>query len=114
VSRAGLGEKIVAALAYFTFLPAVLFLLVGPYRWSPLVRFHAFQSVLFHIAWAVLGIALGVVAFTLASGIAVLVLWPLYGFASLLIWSLLVLKALREELFQLPGVGPIALRRIRG
>src|SRR5260370_19450418 len=42
----GLSESIAGALAYFTFVPALLFLLVDPYKKDRFVRFHSFQCIL--------------------------------------------------------------------
>ena len=42
----GLTDNAAGAIAYFTFIPAVLFLVTEPYNKSSYVRFHAWQSIL--------------------------------------------------------------------
>ncbi len=53
----GLSDSAAGAIAYMTFIPAVIFLVMEPYSRRPFVRFHAFQcifltaaSVLLHFA----------------------------------------------------------------
>ena len=44
-----LTENLAGALAYLTFIPAVVFLVVEPYKKNRFVRFHSVQCLLF---WA--------------------------------------------------------------
>ena len=53
-----LSENLAGALAYFTILPAILFLFVEPYRKNIFVRFHALQCFLYTAAIVLLGVAL--------------------------------------------------------
>lgn len=100
-------ERIPGALAYLTFIPALVFLFIEPYQKRKFVRFHAFQSLMF---WA------GVLAFTLlgllASMFGWLFLWLLSGtlisLALFFTWLLLSIKALQGEWFELPFLGPFA------
>ena len=100
-------ERIPGALAYLTFVPALVFLFVEPYQKRKFVRFHAFQSLMF---WA------GVLAFVLlgllASMFGWLFLWLLSGtlisIALFFTWLLLSIKALQGEWFELPFLGPFA------
>jgi uncharacterized membrane protein len=41
--ESGLADNVAGALAYLTFIPAVLFLVLEPYNKKPFVRFNAFQ-----------------------------------------------------------------------
>ena len=100
-------ERIPGALAYLTFIPALVFLFIEPYQKRKFVRFHAFQSLMF---WA------GVLAFVLlgllASMFGWLFLWLLSGtlisIALFFTWLLLSIKALQGEWFELPFLGPFA------
>src|SRR5579872_5032767 len=38
-------DNLIAALAYVTFIPAILFVLIEPFKRNRFVRFHAFQSI---------------------------------------------------------------------
>ena len=60
-----LSEPIAGALAYFTFIPAIIFLLLEPYKHNRFVRFHSFQCLLLWGAEILLGIALKLVGLLL-------------------------------------------------
>lgn len=98
------NDRWIAAAAYLTFIPAVIFLFIKPYAKRRFVRFHSLQSVFFWIAVVVL-LGLGV----LASTFGFLLLWLFTGtlvfLAMLLTWLVLAIKALQGEWFRLPGVG---------
>jgi len=106
-----LPDRWAATLAYVTFVPAVLLLVIEPYRSRPLVRFHAWQSILFHLICAAAGVVVTVAAARMLGGFAFLLAWPLFAFAAFLTWCVLVLKAFREEVFQLPFIGDLAQKQ---
>ena len=54
----GLTDNVAGALAYVTFIPAIIFLVMEPYNKNRFVRFHSFQSLFFTLACFVLGIVL--------------------------------------------------------
>lgn len=101
------------ALAYVTFLPALLFLFIKPYRTNSFVRFHSLQCLL---CWLV-GVAITLLLRLL---ILLLVFVPVAGpllsslivaivaLAVLLIWIVLLVKAFQGEKFGLPLIGAIA------
>ena len=101
------NDRWVGALAYFTFIPAVVFLFVKQFQRRKFVRFHAFQSVFF---WAVV-IVMALLGL-LASMFGWLFMWMLIGtlvsLALFFTWLLLSIKALQGEWFALPWVGPFA------
>ncbi len=109
-TRVSIGERMTAAIAYFTPVPAVVLLLLGLWRGWPLCVFHAVQSLLFHLVFAVGAALLALVVTPAVSAVAALILWPLYAFAGFILVCLLVIKALLGEIFQLPGIGGLALR----
>jgi len=104
----GLSQNVASALAYVTIIPAVLFLIIEPYNKNRSVRFHAFQSVFFHLAWIVLWIGLGIFGHLPLLGWASVLLWPLIGLAGFLLWLLLVFKAYQGQTFKLPVIGDMA------
>jgi uncharacterized membrane protein len=72
-TRSGISDNAASAISYCTFLPAIAFLLFPPYKNSPYVRFHAWQSVLIFITAFIFDIVLGSVALlTLFLGTAAL------------------------------------------
>ena len=104
----GLTQNVAGALAYVTIIPAVLFLVIEPYNKNRFVRFHAFHSIFFHVAWIVLWIGLGIFGHLPFLGWASLLLWPLIGLAGFVIWLILVFKAYQGQMFKLPVIGDMA------
>jgi uncharacterized membrane protein len=92
-----ISDNVAGALAYFL-IPAIIFLLIAPYRNNQFVRFHCFQSIAFAIVSIIPRIALYVPG-------AGLFLWPVLELALFIIWVLLVVKAFRGQKFKLPLVG---------
>ncbi len=109
------SENLVAALAYLTFVPAILFLLLNPYNKNQFVRYHSVQCLL---AWAAAMLAaivlklVGLVLFLIpvVGPLLVVLTWVIGGLAALLLWLVLVVKAFQGEMFQLPRLGNIAER----
>lgn len=104
----GLTDNVAGMLAYFTIIPAIIFLVIDPYNRSRFIRFHAFQCIFFAVGWTVLWIALNIVVHIPFFGWLTILLWPLVGLAGLIIWIVLVLKAYQGQMFKLPIVGDIA------
>ena len=106
-------EPIAGALAYFTFIPAVVFLTLDPYRRNRFVRFHSFQSVLLWLAILIFALALRIAAYVL---FVIPVLGPLLvvivsvcgALAAFFLWGALVVKALQGETFKLIVLGDVA------
>ena len=79
------------------------------------MRFHAFQSILFCVAWIALSMALSIV-FAM-TGMALHLWWlfiplrMLIGLLGFLIWLFCMYKAYNREMLQLPVVGPIAAKQ---
>ncbi len=104
----GLTDNVAGMLAYVTIIPAIIFLIVEPYNRSRFVRFHAFQSIFFAIAWTALWIALSFVAHIPFLGWLTILIWPLVGLAGLVIWLVLLLKANQGQMWKLPVIGDMA------
>ncbi len=107
-----LAENLAGALAYLL-VPAVVFLLVEPYRRNFFVRFHSFQCLLTVAALILAQIAFWIVGATLhfipfMGVFFVFLLWPLLWLASFVLLLLLVYKAYLHEIFKLPIVGDLA------
>jgi uncharacterized membrane protein len=111
-----LFENIAGALAYVTFIPAVVFLNLEPYKKNRFVRFHCVQCLLL---WAT-----GVLTALLLKAATLLlfivpVVGPLFvvlvsvvmGLAAIVVWLVLVVKALQGETFKLPVLGDFAERQ---
>ena len=107
-AASGLTDNVAGALAYVTIIPAIVFLILEPYNRKRFVRFHAFQSIFFAIAWTVLWIVLGIIGHIPFLGWGTVLLWPLVSLAGLIIWLILVLKAYQGQMFKLPVIGDMA------
>ena len=113
-----LPETLAGALAYFL-LPAIVFLLVKPYNQNRFVRFHSFQSLGVCLVVLVVGAMLRVVGFVLffipALGpLLVGLVSMVVILAFIVVWAVLVVKALQGEMFKLPVVGEFAERKATG
>jgi uncharacterized membrane protein len=104
----GLTDNVAGALAYVTVIPAIVFLVVEPYNRKRFIRFHAFQSIFFAIAWMVLWIILRIIVHIPFLGWGTVLLWPLVSLAGFIIWLILVLKAYQGQMFKLPLIGDMA------
>jgi uncharacterized membrane protein len=108
IAAGGVPDNVAGALAYFTIVAAIIFLVLEPFSRSRFVRFHSFQCIFFALAWFVLSIGLNIVAHIPIFGFLTLLIWPLVGLAGLIIWLLLVLKAFQGQKFKLPIIGDLA------
>jgi uncharacterized membrane protein len=105
-TAAPLAENIAGMLAYFTIIPAIVFLLVEPYNRNRFVRFHSFQCLFTCGALIVIHIGLSIIGYALP--LLILPIYMLLGLAELALWILLVIKAYQHEMFKLPIVGDMA------
>ena len=108
-----LHENIAGALAYITFVPAVLFLVLDPYNRNRFIRFHSVQCLLLWAAGIAIAIALklaSVVLFIIPvlGPLLVLLVSMVVGLAAVVIWFVLVIKAFQGEMFKLPMLGDLA------
>jgi uncharacterized membrane protein len=106
-------ENIAGMLAYFTIIPAIIFLLIEPYNRNRFVRFHCFQCIFAAVAIIVIDIALWILSLILhvvpVLGLLVIsLMWPIWGLAILALWLLLVFKAYQHQIFKLPVIGDMA------
>jgi len=108
--ESGLSENSISAIAYFTLLPAILFLAIAPYNKRLYVRFHAWQSIVFSVFAVIVGYALAfILPFTMF-------LWPLVSsvlwmldliiwVAIFIVWLWCVINALNGKSYKLPIIG---------
>jgi uncharacterized membrane protein len=97
----GLSESAASALAYVTFIPAVIFLLFAPYNLSAKVRFHAIQEIGLTICQVILTFFL----------IIPFLGWLIFfvGFIALFVmWVLCIVKASQGGAFKLPLISSFA------
>ena len=99
-SSTGLDENVASFLCYlFGFITGIVFLVVE--KKSSFVKFHAMQSTITFLSLFVISIILGWIPII---GLLVFPIWIL----TLILWLLLMIKALRGERYSLPIVGKMA------
>ena len=106
VAATPIDENIAGMLAYFTIIPAIIFLLIEPYNRNRFVRFHSFQCLFTAVALFVVRVGLSVMSMIVP--FLVIPLWGLFVLACLALWLLLVIKAYQHDMFKLPIVGDLA------
>ncbi len=105
-AAAPIAENVAGMLAYFTIIPAIIFLLIEPYNRDRFVRFHSFQCLFTAAALIVLHICLSFLSYALP--LIMFPIWGLLGLAEFALWILLVVKAYQHQMFKLPIVGDLA------
>jgi uncharacterized membrane protein len=117
-SASGLTANTAGALAYLAgIITGILFLVIDPYKGDRFVRFHAFQSIFFNIAWIVLWMAwmvVGLVLGAITKGLFFILQVPIDlvlmvgGFA---LWVFLMYSAYQGKTTRLPVIGALAAKQ---
>jgi uncharacterized membrane protein len=100
-SSGALADNVASGLAYITIIPAIVFLLVEPYKSNKTVKFHAFQC-------------LGLAVTMFAAGIIMII--PILGWivgiltylACGVMWLICIIKAFSGGKFKVPVIGEFA------
>jgi len=115
VEQKTMETNLVGALTYLAgCITGIIFLVLDPYKSNSFVRFHAFQSIFFNIAWVVfwiLWMIISAVLTPLTAGVFGLIALPLmliFTVAGFGIWAFLMYQAYQQKLFKLPIVGKFA------
>src|SRR5580704_17019700 len=111
-SASGLADNVAGMLAYFTIIPAIIFLVLEPYNQSRFVRFHAWQCVFFNVAWWILWFGLRILAHLPLLGFFTVLMWPLVGLGGLIVWIILLIKANQGQMYKLPVIGDLAEKQV--
>jgi len=106
-------DNLIAAVAYLTFIPAVFFVLLEPFKHNRFVRFHSFQSIFLTLATILSAIAMRIIYSLLAMipVVGYLLAWLASAVLLLgwvILWLVLLVKALQGETFRLPWIGNLA------
>jgi uncharacterized membrane protein len=112
LTQSGITDNGVGGMAYVTPIPAIIFLLIDPYKTKPYVRFHAFQSIFLFATAFVFWVAISfVVVFGMFLGnLRAGIVAPLYWMVWIIACVLCAVAALNGKYFKLPVIGPIADR----
>lgn len=107
----GLSENATSALAYITFIPAIIFLAIAPYNQSAKVRFHCWQSIFLGIAAVVVEVGLTVLSIipglVLITGPLALIIW----LAFFVLWLIVVMNALNGKMVKVPIIADFAAKQ---
>lgn len=97
-ANSGLSDSAAGAIAYLTFIPAVLFLILDPYKNRPFVRFNAFQC---------LGLYVVAICFSFILIIPILgwIVGILGDLTLFVFWIMCIIKAANGQLYKMPVVG---------
>ena len=105
----GLSDNAAGGIAYITFIPAIVFLIIDPFKKSSFVRFHAWQSIFFFVAWAVIDILVSVVQNLVPSSVFLtLTALQLVGLALFVVWLIVFIGAFNGKRIKLPVIGGLA------
>lgn len=108
-------DRILAAIGYVGLIPAIVLLVIPAFRKSLFLRFHGWQSILFTVSSAILGLIFRLIfaIFSVFPVVGLLIAWLIAGVGSLALftlWVVLVVKAAQGGDFELPFIGPLAAR----
>ena len=116
-AASGLSDDAASGLAYLTFIPAIIFLVVAPYNTNPKIKFHAWQSIFLSLSYGVFFMGwngfIGML-FDLKVGFLFSFVGPVVALlqvACLLLLPFMMYKAFRFQYFSLPIIGRMAAGR---
>ena len=107
-TSSGLSDDAASGLAYLTFIPAIIFLVVAPYSTNPKVKFHAWQSIFLGCTWIVLWVLNIVLAFIPIIGWILMLLLALGLF---IVWLIAIIQAFQGKRFSIPIIGALAAKQ---
>jgi uncharacterized membrane protein len=117
-SSSGLQANTAGALAYLAgIVTGILFLVIDPYKSDRFVRFHAFQSIFFNVAWIALWIAwmiVGLVLGAITKGLFFFLQVPidlLLMIGGFCLWAFLMYSAYQGKMTKLPVIGALAAKQ---
>jgi uncharacterized membrane protein len=115
VPAAGLTPNVAGALAYLVgAITGILFLVIDPFKSDRFVRFHAFQSIFFNLAWIAFWIVwmiVGLMLGAISHGLFFIIQLPinlLITVGGFCLWAYLMYTAYQGKTVQLPVIGALA------
>ncbi len=105
----GLTDNAAGGLAYITIIPAIVFLVIDPFKKSAFVRFQAWQSIFFFVVWAAVDILIGVIQNLVPSTVFLtLTVLQLVGLAFFIVLVIVFVSAFNGKRLMLPIIGSLA------
>jgi uncharacterized membrane protein len=118
VAGAGLTPNVAGALAYLVgAITGILFLVIDPFKSDRFVRFHAFQSIFFNLAWIAFWIVWTILGLTLGAishGLFFIIQLPinlLITVGGFCLWAYLMYSAYQGKTFKIPVIGALAAKQ---
>jgi uncharacterized membrane protein len=113
-----MATNVAGALAYLAgFITGIIFMAIEPYKSNSFIRFHAFQSIFFNVAWFafwMVWMVISAILTPLTAGIFGLIALPIMLILSLVglgTWLFLMYQAYQQKLFRLPIIGKFAAQQ---
>jgi len=110
-ATSGLSDDAASGIAYLTFIPAIIFLVVAPYNTNPKVKFHAWQSIFLAGAWIAIWICLVIVGMIPFVNFLDVILFPVIGIGFFILWLITMIQAFQGKKFVIPVIGPLAAKQ---
>ena len=117
-ASSGLGANTAGALAYLAgIVTGILFLVIDPYKSDRFVRFHAFQSIFFNLAWIGLWVVWGILGLVLGAvtkGLFFILQVPIdlvLMIGGFCLWAFLMFSAYQGKMTRLPVIGALAAKQ---
>jgi uncharacterized membrane protein len=107
-NQSGLSDNAAGGLAYVTFIPAIIFLIIEPFNKNPFVRFHSWQSIFLGIAWIAVDVVLHIIGRLPLLGLINLFLWPGVGLLFFILWLVVMINAFNGKRIKVPIIGNLA------
>lgn len=114
----GMQSNVAGLLTYILgIISAVVFLVLDQFKNDRFVRFHAFQSLFFGLAWIAFWIAWIFIWGMLTFAAGSVLFWiglpirMLIGFGGFLYWLFLMYKAYNNEMYRIPYIGDLAAKQ---
>lgn len=113
-SDAGLSDNAAGALAYFTIIPAIIFLVIDPFKTRRFVRFHSFQCLFLSAAAFIFWFAFTMFGMVLSffGGMMIWALSLVVQVGLFVVWLIVVIKAYQGQEFKLPVIGDLAAKQV--
>jgi len=111
VGAQGMTDNMAGLLAYVTFIPAIIFLVMEPYNRSKFIRFHAFQSLFLFGGAFVAHIGLMIIAVVPFMIFITAPLHLLITLGTIVIAIILALKANQNQMYKFPIIGELAAKQ---
>src|SRR5258708_21155515 len=115
-ASSGMQNNVAGALCYITIV-GIIFLFIEPYNKNRFIRFHAFQSIFFAVAWVVCWFAWVILSFLLAAithGVSLCVTVPITLVICLglfILWIIMIVMAYGIQDWKLPIIGNLAAKQ---